>query len=78
MEGRYITPDGQKVEVSSFDAENKMVSVHLQSGQYRFYSEWEYSLWKKDGQPVLSGTITHIQPEQEKVEVKKPKKASKK
>jgi len=56
--GTYIKPDGEKVEVSEFDAENKMVTVHVLSGQYKFYSEYEYSLWKKEGEPVLTGTVT--------------------
>jgi len=56
--GTYIKPDGEKVEVAEFDAENKMVTVHVLSGQYKFYSEYEYCLWKKEGEPVLTGTVT--------------------
>jgi hypothetical protein len=77
--GTYIKPDGEKVEVSEFDAENKMVTVHVLSGQYKFYSEYEYSLWKKDGEPVLTGTVTKsIATETTVTEPKKEKKPKKK
>lgn len=74
MKGIYTTPTGEKVEVADYDADNKMVSVHLNSGQYKFYSEWEYSLWKKDGGEVLEGTITKtpmVEPKKEKVKKEK-------
>ena len=46
MKGKYITPNGDTVRVDSFDEENKLVSVHLGSGQYKHFIEKEYSQWE--------------------------------
>lgn len=46
MKGKYITPNGDTVKVDSFDEENKLVSVHLGSGQYKHFIEKEYSEWE--------------------------------
>lgn len=75
--GKYTTPEGLIVTVEQVDEENKMVYVHVMSGQYKWYSEWEYSLWKKEGIDGFSGTITHTQGEFE-IKEEKPKKATKK
>lgn len=46
MKGKYKTPNGEIKEVHSFDAENKIVSVHKGSGQYEFHGENEYKDWQ--------------------------------
>lgn len=46
MKGKYITPSGETLRVHSFDEENKLVSIHLGSGQYKHFIEKEYSQWE--------------------------------
>jgi hypothetical protein len=47
MKGQsYITEEGEVIQVQDFDAINKMAYVHVSSGQYRWYTEAEYSKWK--------------------------------
>ena len=45
MKGKYTTLTGETVTVDSFDAENKILSIHLGSGQYRWVHEGVYSKW---------------------------------
>lgn len=46
MKGKYKTPSGEIKEVHDFDHENKIVSVHVGSGQYVHHSESEYKDWE--------------------------------
>ena len=47
MEGIYIKPNGEKVEVEEFDQINKMVLVKFVRGKQQWYHEHEYNLWVK-------------------------------
>ena len=79
MKGKYQTPDGI-LEVDSFDAENKVVSVHIGSGQHKFYGESEYKDWVSlDGVDWKETVAVSVTKELEPVVIKheKPKKPSK-
>lgn len=45
----FKTPEGEIIKVEDFDAANKMAYVHLSSGQYKWYTEAEYSDWVRTG-----------------------------
>ena len=50
MKGQsYITEEGEIVHVQDFDSINKMAYVHISSGQFRWYTEAEYSQWRSTG-----------------------------
>lgn len=50
MKGQsFKTPEGEIIKVEDFDAVNKMAYVHISSGQYRWYTEAEYSHWERTG-----------------------------
>lgn len=56
MQGKYIKPDGEEVEVEEYDEINKMVCVKFVHGKQQWYHEAEYSLWKSteiDTEPVV-------------------------
>lgn len=47
MKGQsYKTKEGETIKVEDFDEVNKMAYVHIGSGQYKWYTEAEYSLWQ--------------------------------
>lgn len=56
MEGKYITQIGL-VEIDTFDPENKMVRIHIQSGQYVWIPENEYKDWQKETIDVPEGIV---------------------
>ena len=70
MKGKYTTPTGETVTVDSFDAENKILSIHLGSGQYKWVCEGVYSKWVSNDTSVIEKTP-------EAAEVEKPKKKKK-
>lgn len=45
MQGNYTTPTGEIVTVDSFDDKNKIASIHLGSGQYKWVHQGEHSKW---------------------------------
>lgn len=72
MEGIYIKPNGEKVEVEEFDQINKMVLVKFVRGKQQWYHEHEYNLWVKEGENV------EAIPEEVVEKVEKPKTVKKK
>lgn len=68
--GTYKTTSGQEIEVLSFDEENKIAYVHLISGQYKWYSESEYSTW-------TSNDTATVETKEEPIKVEKKKKNKK-
>ena len=45
MKGKYTTKSGESLEVSNFDADNKIAYATLQNGESKWYAESEYSTW---------------------------------
>lgn len=72
MEGKYIKPNGEKVEVEEFDQINKMVLVKFVRGKQQWYHEHEYNFWVKEGEDA------EAIPEEVVEKVEKPKTVKKK
>ena len=88
MKGQsFQTPEGETIRVEDFDADNKMAYVHISSGQYRWYTEAEYSTWTRNDTAVMPNIYVPDVPAQmteeqsasvSEVVVEKPKKSAKK
>ncbi len=89
MKGQsFKTQEGEIIKVEDFDADNKMAYVHISSGQYRWYTEAEYSTWTRNDTSVMPKIYVPDVPAQmteeqtasvtEEVVVEKPKKTIKK
>ena len=85
MKGQsFKTPEGEIIKVEDFDAINKMAYVHISSGQYKWYTEAEYSDWVSTGTatikpeyiyvPDMPAQMTDEQAELVEEETEKPKK----
>jgi len=73
MKGKYKTPEGQIVEVIDFDEPNKMAYIPLGGGQFKWYTEKEYTTWVKEGDEEVVA-VEEVQPEpiQEEIIVEVP------
>ncbi len=61
MKGQsFKTPEGEIIKVEEFDAINKMAYVHISSGQYRWYTEAEYSEWVSTGTATIAPDFFYV------------------
>jgi len=61
MKGQsFKTPEGEIIKVEEFDAVNKMAYVHISSGQYRWYTEAEYSTWVSNGTAPVTPEYVYV------------------
>jgi len=61
MKGQsFKTLEEEIVTVEDFDAANKMAYVHIQSGQYKWYTEAEYSDWVSTGTATISPEYIYV------------------
>jgi uncharacterized membrane-anchored protein len=78
MKGQYKTKEGKLIQVSNFDAENKIAYADLGDGESRWCPESEYSTWTKDD--PHDEVVPMLDDEQvpEEVLIKEPVKITKK